>query len=124
MKVNVLRRTLLTPGGLRYIGVILYIWGFRCLVHHNVMKQVTYRFLSPGISIMVHWQRSLDMKLPTDSTIEVFFQVKDSAGIKVFRRHETEYIKLNEHETYTLRIARKILEQTRSISVEKGENRL
>ena len=38
------------------------------------------------------------------------FSVKDSAGIKVFRRHETEYIKLNEHETYTLRIARKILE--------------
>ena len=93
-------------------------------MHHNVMKQITYRFLSPGISIMVHWQRSLDMKLPTDSTIEVFFQVKDSAGIKVFRGHETEYIKLNEHETYTLRIARKILEQTRSISVEKGENRL
>ena len=52
------------------------------------------------------------------------FSVKDSAGIKVFKRHETEYIKLNEHETYTLRIARKILEQTRSISVEKGENRL
>ena len=33
------------------------------------------------------------------------FSVKDSAGIKVFRGHETEYIKLNEHETYTLRIA-------------------
>ena len=39
------------------------------------------------------------------------FSVKDSAGIKVFLRHETEYIKLNEHETYTLRIVRKILEQ-------------
>ena len=87
-------------------------------MHHNVMKQITYRFLSPGISTMVHWQRSLDMKLPTDSTIEVFF--KDSAGIKVLRGHETEYTKLNENETYTLRIARKILEQTRTISVEKG----
>ena len=59
----------LTPRGLRYIGVILYIWGFRCLVHHNVMKQITYCFLSPVISTTVHWQRSLDMKLPTDSTI-------------------------------------------------------
>ena len=78
-------------------------------MHHNVMKQITYCFLSPGISTMVHWQCSLDMKLPTDSTIEVFF-FKDSAGIKVFRGHETEYIKLNEHET-------------RSISVEKGEKR-
>ena len=45
-------------------------------MHHNVMKQITYYFLSPGISTMVHWQWSLDMKLPTDSTIEVFFQLK------------------------------------------------
>ena len=57
---------------------------------------------------MAHWQRSLDMKLPTDSTIEVFNYIQDTAGIKV---HDTIYVKLNEHETYTLRIARKILPQ-------------
>ena len=36
---------------------------------------------------MVHWQRSLDMKLPTDSTIEVFIFL-DAKGIKV---HDTIY---------------------------------
>ena len=36
---------------------------------------------------MVHWQRSLDMKLPTDSTIEVFIFL-DARRIKV---HDTIY---------------------------------
>ena len=36
---------------------------------------------------MVHWQRSLDMKLPTDSTIEVFIFL-DARGINV---HDTIY---------------------------------
>ena len=47
--------------------------------------ETNYTVFFPGISIMVHLQRSLDMKLPTDSTIEVFIFL-DAMGIKVYDR--------------------------------------
>ena len=73
-----------------YTGVELFVTSGVLGVRHHMFYycyETNYNVFFPGILIMVHWQRSLDMKLPTDSTIEVFIFL-GARGIKV---HDTIY---------------------------------
>ena len=60
------------------------------------MEVRLYTVFFPGISTMVHWQRSLDMKLHTDSTTAVSFIVLffNTWGRKVVKRHDFEFINI------------------------------